>query len=154
MRTARFWWVFLGFVTGLMAWYAVQVHQTKYLIEIGFAPAVAATALGLVSFMGIGGQIGLGHLSDRIGREWAWTLACLGYALCYAALLVMREHPTTGWLYVMVGARACSGTASPRSSAPSWPSCSRDATTVHLRGARAGCRHGGRPGAADGRCAV
>jgi MFS family permease len=28
MRTARFWWVFVGFVTGLMAWYAVQVHQT------------------------------------------------------------------------------------------------------------------------------
>jgi hypothetical protein len=60
-----------------MAWYAVQVHQTKYLMEIGFTPAVAATALGLVSFMGIGGQIRLGHLSDCIGREWAWTLACL-----------------------------------------------------------------------------
>jgi MFS family permease len=109
VRTARFWWVFLGFVTGLMAWYAVQVHQTKYLIEIGFAPAVAATALGLVSFMGIGGQIGLGHLSDRIGREWAWTLACLGYAICYATLLVMREHPTTGWLYAMIGAQGLLG---------------------------------------------
>src|SRR5207245_206400 len=44
MRTARFWWVSLGFFGGLWAWYAVQVHQTKYLIEIGFAPAVAAYA--------------------------------------------------------------------------------------------------------------
>jgi MFS family permease len=109
VRTRQFWWVFVGFVTGLMAWYAVQVHQTKYLIEIGFTPTVAATALGLVSFMGIGGQIGLGHLSDRLGREWAWTLACLGYAICYAALLVMREHPTSGWLYVMVGAQGLLG---------------------------------------------
>jgi MFS family permease len=109
VRTARFWWVFLGFATGLMAWYMVQVHQTKYLIEIGFTPAVAATALGLVSFVGIGGQIGLGHLSDRIGREWAWTAACLGYGICYAALLVMREHPTAGWLYLMVGAQGLLG---------------------------------------------
>ena len=103
IRTARFWWVFVGFVTGLMAWYAVQVHQTQYLIEIGFAPTVAATALGLVSFMGIGGQIGLGYLSDRVGREWAWTLSCVGFALCYLVLILMREHPTTTMLYLMVG---------------------------------------------------
>ena len=53
-------------------WYAVQVHQTKYLIEIGFAPIVAAWALGLVSLVAVPGQIALGHLSDRIGREWVW----------------------------------------------------------------------------------
>ncbi len=50
MRTSRFWWVVVAFVGGLFAWYAVQVHQTKYLIEIGFAPAVAAYALGLVAY--------------------------------------------------------------------------------------------------------
>ena len=49
MRTARFWWIALGYFCGLFAWYAVQVHQTKYLIEIGFSPTVAAWALGLVS---------------------------------------------------------------------------------------------------------
>ena len=38
MRTARFWWIALGFFCALFAWYAVQVHQTKYLIEIGFDP--------------------------------------------------------------------------------------------------------------------
>ena len=27
-------------------WYAVQVHQTKFLLEIGFTPSVAAWALG------------------------------------------------------------------------------------------------------------
>ena len=37
-RTARFWWIALGYFLGLFAWYAVQVHQTKYLIEIGFRP--------------------------------------------------------------------------------------------------------------------
>jgi MFS family permease len=71
----------------LIAWYAVQVHQTKYLVEIGFSPLVAAWALGAVSIIAIPGQILLGALSDRIGREWIWTVACLGFALSYAALL-------------------------------------------------------------------
>jgi len=95
MRTARFWWVAVGFVGGLWAWYAVQVHQTKYLIEIGFAPAAAAYALG--------------HLSDRIGREWVWTLACVGFVISYALLLVMRERPTPALLYLMIAAQGVLG---------------------------------------------
>ena len=109
VRTARFWWIVVGFLGGLFAWYAVQVHQTKYLIEIGFAPTVAAWALGLVGFAGIGGQIALGHLSDRIGREWVWTLACGGYVICYVVLLAMRAHPTPALLYLMVAAQGLLG---------------------------------------------
>jgi MFS family permease len=75
-RTTRFWWIVLGYFCALVAWYAVQVHQTKYLTEIGFTPLVAAWALGAVSVAGIPGQIILGGLSDRIGREWLWTAGC------------------------------------------------------------------------------
>src|ERR1700754_3829570 len=42
LRTARFWWLALGYFCGLYGWYAVQVHQTKYLLEIGIKPGVAA----------------------------------------------------------------------------------------------------------------
>ncbi|HEV8673288.1 MAG TPA: MFS transporter [Methylomirabilota bacterium] len=109
VRTARFWWVALAYLCGLFAWYAVQVHQTKYLTEIGFSPALAAYALGLVGLTGIVGQIALGHLSDRIGREWAWTLSGLGYVICYAVLLVMAEHPTRPLVYVMVASQGMLG---------------------------------------------
>lgn len=109
MRTARFWLIVVGYFTGLYAWYAVQVHQTKYLIEIGFSPTVAAWALGLVSLAGIPGQIGLGHLSDRVGREWVWTLGSLGFALCYALLLAMRTTPTPLLLSMMVAAQGVLG---------------------------------------------
>ncbi|HET8575583.1 MAG TPA: MFS transporter [Methylomirabilota bacterium] len=102
MRTTRFWWIVLGYFCGLFSWYAVQVHQTKYLVEIGFSPTEAAWALGLVSLAGIPGQIALGHLSDRIGREWVWTAGSLGFAVCYLALLLMRESPTPALLYLMV----------------------------------------------------
>lgn len=109
VRTARFWWIVVGYFTGLYAWYAVQVHQTKYLTEIGFAPTTAAWALGLVSLAGIPGQVGLGHLSDRVGREWVWTLGSLGFVLCYALLLAMRSTPTPLLLYAMVAAQGVLG---------------------------------------------
>jgi sugar phosphate permease len=109
VRTARFWWIAVGYFAGLFIWYAVQVHQTKYLVEIGFSPREAAWALGLVSLAAIPGQIGLGHLSDRIGREWVWTAGSLGFALCYAALLALAHQPTRVLLYVMVGCQGVLG---------------------------------------------
>jgi MFS family permease len=109
LATARFWWIALSYFCALFAWYAVQVHQTKYLVEIGFTPTDAAWALGFVSLAGIPGQIALGHLSDRIGREWVWTAGSLGFALCYAALLALRQSPTAPLLYFMVAAQGALG---------------------------------------------
>jgi MFS family permease len=109
MGTARFWWIAVGYLCGLFAWYAVQVHQTKYLVEIGFSATDAAWALGFVSLAGIPGQIALGHLSDRIGREWVWTVGSLGFAICYIALLLLSHRPTPALLYVMVIAQGMLG---------------------------------------------
>jgi MFS family permease len=80
----------------------VQVHQTKYLLDIGFSPAVAVWALGAVSLLGIPGQIALGHLSDRIGREWIWTVSCVGFATCFAALIALKYFPALPLVYLMV----------------------------------------------------
>jgi MFS family permease len=109
LRTARFWWLALGYFCGLYGWYAVQVHQTKYLLDIGFNTGVAAWALGMVSLLGIPGQILLGHLSDRVGREWIWTASCLGFAICFAALIGLAHAPTLTLLYVMVAAQGALG---------------------------------------------
>jgi MFS family permease len=111
MRTARFWWIALGYFCALVAWYAVQVHQTKYLIDIGFAQISAAWALGAVSVVGVPGQIILGGLSDRIGREWIWTAGCIGFAICYAALIALEHEPSNLLLYVMVLAQGFLGYA-------------------------------------------
>jgi sugar phosphate permease len=102
VRTARFWWISLGYFCGLYIWYAVQVHQTKYLLDIGFSPSVAVWALGAVSLLGIPGQIWLGHLSDRVGREWIWTASCLGFAICFAALVALKYFPTLLLVNLMV----------------------------------------------------
>jgi MFS family permease len=102
MRTSRFWWIVLGYFCALIAWYAVQVHQTKYLTEIGFTPFLAAWALGAVSLLGIPGQILFGALSDRVGREWVWTAGCAGFAVCYATLIALKHSPSNLLLYLMV----------------------------------------------------
>jgi len=108
-RTARFWWIFWGYFTALFAWYSVQVHQTKYFIETGFDPETAAAALGLVGLFGIAGQIGIGALSDRIGREWSWTVALLGYVVCYGALIALEASRSPALLYVAVAAQGALG---------------------------------------------
>jgi MFS family permease len=102
MQTGRFWWIVLAYFCALFAWYAVQIHQTEYLIEIGFSPVVAAWALGAVSVVAIPGQIGLGALSDRIGREWVWSAGCFGFAVCYVALIALESTPSPLLLNLMV----------------------------------------------------
>jgi MFS family permease len=109
LRTGRFWWIAAGYFCGLFSWYAVQVHQTKYLVEIGFGPSEAAWALGSVSLVAIPGQIGFGHLSDRIGREWVWMIGNVGFVICYVTLVLLRDAPTAPLLFAMVLAQGSLG---------------------------------------------
>jgi MFS family permease len=109
IRTSRFWWIAVGYFCALFTWYAVQVHQTKYLVEIGFSPVLAAWALGGVSLAAIPGQIVLGHLSDRIGREFVWAVGNFGFALTLLLLLLLRDTPTLPLLYLMIAAQGVLG---------------------------------------------
>jgi sugar phosphate permease len=109
LRTGRFWWLSTGYFCGLYVWYAVQVHQTKYLLDIGFSPSVAAWALGIVSLLGIPGQIALGHASDRIGREAVWAISSAGFAICFIALIALKTQPSLLLLYVMIAAQGALG---------------------------------------------
>ena len=109
LRTRRFWWIAVAYVSGLYAWYAVQVHQTQYLVEIGFTRSDAAWALGVVSLVAIPGQIALGYISDRIGREWVWTVASLGFVICFLALIALEHAPSPVLLWLMVVAQGALG---------------------------------------------
>jgi MFS family permease len=54
-------------------------------------------------------DIAFGHLSDRIGREWVWMIANLGFVICCLALIGLRSTPTAMLLYVMVLAQGTLG---------------------------------------------
>jgi MFS family permease len=65
--------------------------------------------LGLVSLAGIPGQIALGALSDRFGREWAWTAGGLGFAICYLVLIALEWQASMALLYLMIAAQGVLG---------------------------------------------
>ncbi len=102
-RTGRFWWLLVSFIGALYVWYAVQVHQTRYLIDVGISADVAALALGLVGLTGVVGQIAIGHLSDRMGREFAFTLSLLGFLATYGCPYLLPPWPEVWLMYLMVG---------------------------------------------------
>jgi hypothetical protein len=101
VRTSRFWWIVVGYFCALVAWYAVQVHQTKYLTD-----RLHAAHGGLVSRGGERSRRSWPDrpraLSDRVGREWVWTAGCAGFAICYAALIGLEYSPAPALLYLMV----------------------------------------------------
>ncbi|MGN6764205.1 MAG: MFS transporter [Rhizobiaceae bacterium] len=109
MRTVRFWWLAAGFFFALYAWYTVQVHQTRYLSDVGFGAGEAAFALGLVGLCGVAGQIWIGHFSDRIGREWAWTIGMSGFVVTGLTLLALDGNPSRFLMYLMVAAQGLFG---------------------------------------------
>src|SRR6185312_1936516 len=53
----------------------------------------------------------LGHLSDRIGREWVWAIGNGGFVLCSLALILLVGHPTAALLWLMVVAQGTLGYA-------------------------------------------
>jgi MFS family permease len=109
LRAASFWWLAASYFCGLFSWYVVQVHQTKYLMEVGFSPGTAAWALGFVSLAAVPGQIALGHLSDRIGREWVWTIGNAGFVVTCLLLLALAATPSPLLLWLMVLAQGTIG---------------------------------------------
>ena len=104
-----FWFFALAAFGMLWNWYAVQVHQTQFLLDVGFSADVATLALALVAAGGVLGQINGGWMADRLGREMAWTIGCLGFVLCYACLIALRYEPSPLFLWGMVATQGLIG---------------------------------------------
>ena len=109
VRTVRFWAMFTAMFAALFVWYGIQTHQTKFLIDKGFEPGFAATMLGLTAFFGIFGQIGIGALSDRIGRELSWTLAQAGFGVSAIILVLIARSPSVELVYLAMAAQGLLG---------------------------------------------
>ena len=109
VATPAFWFLAVAVFGMLWNWYAVQVHQTQYLLDVGFGLDQATLALALVSACGVLGQITGGWLADRIGREGAWTVGCLGFVVCYLCLIALRREPSDLLIWGMVVAQGLVG---------------------------------------------
>ncbi len=92
MRTYQFWLMFLinfcvfGFVQNLVA-----VHQIALMIDVGFSSSFAASIVALLGVMMAGGSLS-SFISDTIGREKAFTLACFACTIGLFILLLLQEN--------------------------------------------------------------
>ncbi|RMF90804.1 MAG: MFS transporter [Nitrospinota bacterium] len=96
MRTYRFWVLFGAFLFGNLTT-IVLVHQVAFLVDVGYSKLFAASIFGLIGILTSLSTILFGTLSDRIGREAAYTIQTIS-ALIAIALLLMIKDPSRPWL--------------------------------------------------------
>ncbi len=87
LRTRRFWFLFAGMLTAVLSHQLVLVHQVAYIGDLGYGLALGSLIYGLMGVSSGFAKFGWGWLSDRIGREAAYTLSILGVVGGVAALV-------------------------------------------------------------------
>ncbi|MHB1417711.1 MAG: MFS transporter [Chloroflexota bacterium] len=104
VSTGRFWLLFLGFLFGALALQSVMVHQVAFLADRQFDPMLGATIVAMVGLFGSLGKILWGWLSDRIGREGAYTagMICISLGVLALASVVDVSQPWPAYLYTLV----------------------------------------------------
>lgn len=86
LRTFRFWMLAAGFLLGALPVHMILVHQVAVMVDAGYSREFGAWVLSLTGFFTIFTMIGMGTLSDRVGREWAYVI---GTAALTAGILVI-----------------------------------------------------------------
>lgn len=98
IKTRQFWGLFLcNFFIGLQV-NTILVHQVAYVADIGFSQVLAASILGLVGFANMAGDL-CGFVSDRIGREWTYTIAMTFVAVAIYILISINDATQPVMLY-------------------------------------------------------
>ncbi|MBI4498365.1 MAG: MFS transporter [Chloroflexi bacterium] len=102
VRDYRYWCLFLA---NMLIWgfgfNLIVAHQLAYAKDGGVDPILMATVVAIYGFANIGGNMA-GFLSDRIGREWAYTLGTAAGMVAVLCLLA-GGSPETAWLLFIYG---------------------------------------------------
>jgi MFS family permease len=86
IATRAFWGLFGAYFATSVASYAVAPQMVAYLIEQGYDRLLAAGAFGMTGACSAIGIIGMGAISDRIGRRRA---ALISYVLSVAGVVAL-----------------------------------------------------------------
>ncbi len=98
-RSHSFWQLLAGFFGCGFSMNLISAHGVPMLTDHGFHPMTAASALGLLGGVSIGGAMLLGFLSDRYGRRVILAIVYAVRALVFAGLVLAG---TTGGLVTVV----------------------------------------------------
>jgi MFS family permease len=93
------WAMFAVYFLTSTAIFVIQPQMVAYMIEVGFTPLTAATAIGFAGLAASLGMVLFGWIADRVGRRWALSLSYLSTALGLGVLALMSIWPSR-WLLV------------------------------------------------------
>jgi len=100
IRDSRYWALAGVFFSGNVTTQMFLVHQVAYLVDHGVSPLAAASVGGVVGLSSIAGKTAWGTLSDRMGREVAYTLSFSCVVASVGGLVLAGWYPHTGMPYV------------------------------------------------------
>jgi MFS family permease len=97
MTTRLFWLLSLCFMLGTFSTQSVLTHQVVFFVDKGLEARFASYIVGMVGLVSMGGKILWGTLSDRIGREWTYTLGSFSSIFGLISLIAFHffrpNHP-------------------------------------------------------------
>lgn len=126
VRSPRFRYAALTFFTGACVAQILLIHQFAFMVDHGIPKAESSLIAGVIGISSIAGQLFWGRISDRIGREWAYTLAAVSNVLAVAALAALGWWTAAMWLAIGFAIFAGFGYGA---NAPLYPATARDLFT-------------------------
>ncbi|MEZ0154471.1 MAG: MFS transporter [Candidatus Reddybacter sp.] len=91
LRSPRFWLAGACFLTGACVAQILLMHQFAFMVDQGIAKTESSFIAGVIGISSIVGQLFWGNLSDRIGRERAYTMAGVCNFLAIGALVYLSS---------------------------------------------------------------
>jgi len=89
LRSPRFWLAGACFMTGACVAQILLMHQFAFMVDQGIDKTESSFITGVIGISSIVGQLFWGNLSDRIGRERAYTMAAVCNLLAIGALVYL-----------------------------------------------------------------
>ena len=123
LRSPRFWRAGFAFFTGACLAQILLIHQFAFLVDHGIPKTQGSLISGVIGIASIAGQLFWGRLSDRVGREPAYSLAAVANLLAIAALAALGWWSAALWL--AIGFAICVGFGY-GANAPLYPASARD----------------------------
>ncbi|MEE9202340.1 MAG: MFS transporter [Dehalococcoidia bacterium] len=108
IRTVAFWTVFFAAVAAVFSFSLVNVHLVNYATDQGLTPATAAAIMAVFGAGNSVGRLGLGALSDRVGRKHMFliVLALGGVSMLF---LIVAQTALMLYLFALVFGMAYGG---------------------------------------------
>jgi MFS family permease len=100
IRDARYWGLAVVFFTGNLVTQMLLAHQVVYLVDHGVSALAAATVGGIAGLTSIIAKMGWGVLSDRTGREPAYTMSFACVVASVGILALAGRYPDSSLLYL------------------------------------------------------